>query len=99
LTGRDFSAEEALKVHFITHLYEDRAALQQGAGNLADEIAACSPLAVQGVKDVIRFNREHGVQAGLEYVAQKNAAILMSEDLMEAVQAFMERRPSDFKGK
>lgn len=99
LTGRDFSAEEALKIHFITHIYEDQASLQRGAGNLANEIALCSPLAVQGVKDVMRFNREHGLQAGLEYVAQKNAAILISEDLMEAVQAFMEKRPPQFKGK
>jgi enoyl-CoA hydratase len=98
LTGRDFDAEEALKIHFITHIYEDHASLQRGAGNLANEIATCSPLAVQGVKDVMRFNREHGLQAGLEYVAQKNAAILISDDLMEAVQAFMEKRPPQFKG-
>jgi len=99
LTGRDFSAEEALGMNFITRLCADQSSLYEEAGKLAAQIAACSPLAVQGVKDVMRFDRENGVKAGLEYVAQKNAAILISEDLMEAVNAFMEKRQPQFKGK
>lgn len=99
LTGRDFTAQEALQMRFVTHVYEDRDSLYKGAAEIAGEIARCSPLAVQGTKDVIRFDRAHGLQAGLEYVAQKNAAVLISEDLMEAVQAFMQERPPQFKGK
>lgn len=99
LTGRDFTAEEALEMGFITHLAENRESLQEKARELAGQIAACSPLAVQGVKEVILFSRDHGVYPGLEYVAQKNAAILPSEDLMEAFKAFMEKRAPKFKGK
>ncbi|MBW1738352.1 MAG: enoyl-CoA hydratase/isomerase family protein, partial [Deltaproteobacteria bacterium] len=95
----DFTAEEALKMGFITRLYEDRDTLYEAAKKLADDIAACSPLTVQGVKDVILYTRDHGVYPGLEYVAQKNAALLQSEDLKEAFQAFMEKRPPEFKGK
>jgi enoyl-CoA hydratase/carnithine racemase len=99
LTGRNFSAEEALRMGFITHLCEDRERLYEEARRTAAEIAACSPLSVQGAKEVILYSRDHGVQAGLEYVAQKNAAALRSEDLFESVQAFMEKRPPVYKGK
>ena len=53
LTGRDFSAEEALKIGFITRICPDREPLIAAPRSLAEEIAACSPLAVQGTKDVL----------------------------------------------
>ncbi|MBW2592940.1 MAG: enoyl-CoA hydratase, partial [Deltaproteobacteria bacterium] len=69
------------------------------AARLAADIAACPPLTVQGTKDVILYSRDNGVYSGLQYVAQKNAAALKSEDLMEAVTAFMEKRTPVYKGK
>ena len=99
LTGRDFSAEEALRMGFVTRLCEDRDALYEEAKRLAQQIAECSPMTVQGAKEVINYSRDAGVRAGLEYVAQKNAALLPSEDLMEAFKSFMEKRAPRFKGK
>ena len=83
----------------ITRICEDREALYTEARNLAGLMADCPPLTVQGTKEVILHSRDHGVDAGLQYVAQKNAAALPSEDVMEAVTAFMEKRQPVFKGK
>jgi len=99
LTGRNFTAAEALAMGFITHVAADRPALYLEAGRLAAEIAACSPVTVQNVKEVMNYSRDHGINAGLEYVAQKNAAILPSEDVMEAFQSFIQKRPANFTGK
>jgi enoyl-CoA hydratase len=99
LTGRDFTAAEALQMGLITRICEDREALYAEAQKLASQIAGCPPLTVQGTKDVILYSRDHGIRAGLEYVAQKNSAALPSEDVMEAVTAFMEKRPPVFIGK
>jgi enoyl-CoA hydratase/carnithine racemase len=99
LTGRDFTAQEAMQMGLITRICDDRAALYKTAENLAEQIAACPPLTVQGAKEVINYSRDNGIEAGLQYVAQKNAAALPSEDLFEAVTAFMEKRAPVFKGK
>ncbi|MDI6797973.1 MAG: crotonase/enoyl-CoA hydratase family protein [Desulfatibacillaceae bacterium] len=99
LTGRDFTADEALKMGLVTRVLPDKQALDVEAAKLAEQIAALAPLTVQGVKGVLNFSRDNGVYSGLDFVAQKNAAQLPSEDLMEAVTAFMERRPPVFKGK
>ena len=98
LTGRDFTAEEALKMGLITRVCEDKEALFEEADKLADQIARLSPLAVQGTKDVINYSRDNGVYPGLDYVAQKNASALISGDVAEAAAAFMEKRQPVFKG-
>jgi enoyl-CoA hydratase len=99
LTGRDFTAAEALDMGLVTRLCADRDGLRGEALSLARQIAALPPLAVQGVKDVIRYSRDNGVYPGLQYVAQKSAAAMPSEDLMEAVAAFLEKRQPTFKGR
>lgn len=98
LTGRDFSAEEALKMGFITRLCDDRDALYAAVKELAEELAALPPLTVQGVKDVVNYSRDNGVYPGLAYVAQKNSAAIPNEDMMEAITAIWEKRAPNFKG-
>jgi enoyl-CoA hydratase/carnithine racemase len=99
LTGRDFTAEEALKMGFVTRLCPDRETLLQEAKKLADLIAGLPPLTVQGVKETLIQGRDQGVYPGLDYVAQKNAALIPNEDMMEAIGAFMEKRQPIFKGR
>ena len=99
LTGRDWTAEEALKMGYITRLCEDSPALFEEARTLAEEIANLAPLAVQGLKEVANYSRDHGIQQGLEYVAQRNAAMVPNEDMIEAVSAFLEKRTPRFNGR
>ncbi len=98
LTGRDFNAEEALKIGFVTHICSNQEELYRKANEIAGEIAALPPLAVQGTKDVLINGRDDGVCQGLRYVAQKNAAQIPNDDMIEAVAAFMEKRKPRFTG-
>jgi enoyl-CoA hydratase len=99
LTGKDIDAARAEKIHLVNDVYPDQDAVLTAARALAAEIAANPPLVVQGVKDVLGHQREHDIAAGLRYVGAWNAAFLPSEDLGEAVQAFLQRRSPKFNGK
>jgi enoyl-CoA hydratase len=68
------------------------------AHELAREIAANSPLAVQGTKVVLAANDGRTIDEGLEFVANWNTLYLQSNDLREAVTAFVERRAPTFNG-
>lgn len=98
-TGKDIDAARAEKIGLVNDVYPDQESVLAAARELAADIAANPPLVVQGVKDVLGQRREQDVAAGLRYVAAWNAAFLPSEDLGEAVRAFVERRPPTFNGK
>ena len=66
---------------------------------LAGEIAANSPVAVQGTKAVLAASADRSVADGLDYVATWNAGMLASDDLTEALTAFIEKRPANFTGR
>ena len=97
-TGSDYSAQRAREIQLLNDVLPDPAALMARARELAVTIAANSPLAVQGSKHVLGFASRREVDANLDYVAVWNAAFLHSEDLGEAMQAFMQRRPPVFRG-
>jgi enoyl-CoA hydratase len=98
-TGRDVDAQEALETGLISKICEDRRALYADADQTARRIAANPPLTVQGTKEVIRFSRDYGVQAGLDFAARINTVVLLAEDVQEAFAAFQQKRPPVFKGK
>jgi enoyl-CoA hydratase len=97
-TGRDIDAEEALAMGLVTHLSSDAESVQEHARDIATAIAANSPLAVQGSKAVLRATEDLSVEDGLDYVALWNTSFVTSNDLMEAVAAFIQKRPPDFTG-
>ena len=97
-TGKDIDAARAEQMGLVNQVYSDQESLMAGAREWAEQIAANSPLAVQGAKAVLSAEEGRSVTEALDYVALWNAAFLESEDLYEAMAAFMERRPPRFTG-
>ena len=97
-TGKDFDAAEAERVGLLNHVYDSPEALLDAARMMAAEIASNAPLTVQGAKHVMMRGRDLSVEDSLEYVAIWNSANLASNDLNEAMAAFLERRTPNFSG-
>ena len=98
-TGKDISAERAKEIGLLNDVAADADGVLKAARALAAEIAANSPIAVQGTKAVLAANEGRTVAEGLDYVATWNAGMLASDDLTEAVTAFMEKRAPKFTGR
>ncbi len=98
-TGKDITAERARSIGLVNDLSDDADEVLVDARAMAAEIAANSPLAVQGTKAVLTAGEGRRVAEGLDYTATWNAGFLASDDLTEAMTAFMEKRAAVFTGR
>ncbi len=96
-TGRRFDAAEAREMGLVNRVYDSAESLRTGVTEIAATIARKSPLSIRGIKEMVVYSRDHSVADSLNHVATWNAAMLMSEDLNEAVAATMEKRPAKFR--
>jgi enoyl-CoA hydratase/carnithine racemase len=86
-TGRSVSGAEAKEIGLVNHCYGSSGELFANTTKIAEAIAKKSPLSIRGIKEMITYARDHSVADGLNYVATWNAAMLVSEDLAEALTA------------
>ncbi|MBF0467855.1 MAG: crotonase/enoyl-CoA hydratase family protein [Desulfamplus sp.] len=98
-TAKKITAERAKEILLVNDVYDTKDVLMEQAEALAMEIADNSPLAVQASKDVLNYGVGKSIDDGLKYVASISSNIIPSNDLMEAVTAFVEKRKPVFSGK
>jgi enoyl-CoA hydratase/carnithine racemase len=91
-TGRRMPAARALDVGLVNQVYPDQAAMLAGVTEIATEIAAQSPLAVWGSKQMLVYTRDHSVADGLAHIAAWQTGAFQPADMTEAFTAKAERR-------
>ena len=93
LTARTVKSDEAEKIGLVSKCCGDAEELERACVEVAKRMASLSPLAIQGTKRSLLNSRDsESVEKGLEYVALKNAAQLISDDLKESMNARFEKR-------
>lgn len=95
-TGRRMLAQEAMDRGLVNEVLGDRDALMARVMEVAAQIAARSPLAMAGVKEMLNYARDHSVADSLNYVATWNAAMLIGDDVPTAIQAQMAKEEARF---
>jgi len=96
-TAKSIDAVEAERVGLVNRVYASTEVLQKAVLEIAASIAAKSPLAIRGTKEMLNYARDHSVADGLNYIASWNAGLLMSADLQEAMMANMDKRSPEFR--
>ena len=95
--GERLGAERALAVGLVNAVLPDTAALQARALEMAQAIAAKSPLAMAGTKLAINHARDHGTAASLQQMTLLQSAIFDTAEMAEAISAWKGKRAGEFE--
>lgn len=98
LTGELIDATEAERIGLVDRVVED-AELRDATLAMARTIAGYSPVALELAKTAIRTAMETPLSAGLAHERDLFVTAFASEDRIEGVEAFLEKREPDFTGR
>ena len=98
-TGKDIGAQRAEKIGLVNDVYADADAVYAAALELAAEIAANAPLAVRGTKFILQQGEDLTTEQSLLLNGLWTmVTTLNSNDLKEAMQAYLQKRPANYTG-
>ncbi|HEY3722288.1 MAG TPA: enoyl-CoA hydratase/isomerase family protein [Acidimicrobiia bacterium] len=97
-TSARIDAEEAYRIGLCEQLVSEEE-LEEAAEALAVTIAAQPPLAVKGAKRAVNAAFDERTVDGLRIEAEGQAVCLPSDDMKEAIAAFVEQRPPVYRNR
>lgn len=98
LTGRQMAAKEAEGLGLVSRVVPAGKHLEQARG-LADKIARMPPLAVMAVKEAVNRAEELPLSEGLLFERRLFHSLFATEDRVEGMKAFVEKRVPHFRGR
>ncbi len=98
LTGAQISAQE-MAAHGLVNRVVPKGEHLSEAVKLAKSVAAQAPVAVRLAKEAVNAAFETSLEEGLEIERKNFFMLFATEDMREGMQAFIEKRPANFKGK
>lgn len=96
-TARKFPAQEALSAGLVNQVFNDSGSMLAGVMEIAKQIAARSPLAVTGCKQMINYARDHSTADSLSYMATWQAGMFQPTDMMQTFSAKMQGKQPEFE--
>ena len=98
LTGRRITAPEAQRFGLVNHVAKKKDWLND-ALELAEVVARRAPIAARLAKQAVQAAEESGLRAGLDYERRLYELAMATEDRLEGMSAFLEKRRPEFRGR
>ena len=98
LTGEQFSSKEALDMGLVSEVVPDPE-VEGRAIDLARQIAALPPLAIQLAKEAVLAGMEAPLSSALALETKSLQILFSSQDQKEGMRAFIEKRKPKFSGR
>jgi enoyl-CoA hydratase len=93
-----YTAKEMFDAGLVNKIVDNEVYLEE-AQALAKEIASMPVLALQIAKESILKSFDTTIEGGLEFERKSFYLLFASEDMKEGMNAFIEKRPANWKGK
>lgn len=98
LTGDEFGAADALAFGFVQHVLPADQIFGCGQ-SIAQKIAAQAPLAIKALRANARLSLTEGPQKAAENLFESHWELMQTEDALEGIRSFVERRKARFVGR
>lgn len=98
LSGEAITAQQAQQAGLVSDIWPTPLT-EEYARELATTIASRAPLALQAAKQALRQAQEVSLHAGLSAERQLFTLLAATDDRREGINAFLEKRPAEFKGR
>ena len=96
-TGRRIDAQTALSIGLVNEVAAPEELLDQ-CQKMAAEICSAGPLAIEQAKKVINYGMETDLATGMALESSGYWTLIPTEDRLEGLAAFKEKRPPEYKG-
>lgn len=98
LTGQPFTAEQALEWGLVNEVCDDDALMDRSL-EVARTICSNAPLAIYQAKKSINVSTQIDLYNGFAFEIEAYNRLVGTEDRLEGVRAFNEKRPANFKAR